>query len=168
MIKLLSTTGLLVLGLVSVRGLLQAQPCCGKETEFTGITLRCTAEISGVVIKYKILIYYLLFFLFFFGFTKGVFCVSWVVTSFLLCVCALRFQAEGLFAGRRDPFPLPVSQRLTSPSRAEADRGGRRQSRKGTPSPSFSRRLPPSTSAARLSSLSRKSPECFSHSVSLS
>lgn len=113
--------GLLVLGLVSVRGLLQARPYCGKQTEFAGITLRCTAEISGVVLKYEILICYLFFF---FWLYETVFCVSWIVTSFLLCVCVLRFQAEGLFTGQRDPFPLPVSQRLTSPSRAEADRGG--------------------------------------------
>lgn len=38
-----------------------------------------------------------------------------------------RFQAEGLFEGRRDPLALPAPQRLVAPPCAEADRGGRRQ-----------------------------------------
>lgn len=67
--KSLPTVGLLVLGLLCP-GMIVAslRPYCGKETEFAGITLRCAAEISGVVIKYEILICYL--FLFFFGCTK--------------------------------------------------------------------------------------------------
>lgn len=69
-----------------MRGFFQAGPYCGKETEFAGITLRCTAEISGVVIKYEILIYY--FFFFFLVLQKTVLCLMGSNLISLVCVCS--------------------------------------------------------------------------------
>lgn len=64
---------------------------------------------------------------------KWVFLVLWGFywLTFSAFVFRRRFQAEGLFEGRRDPLTLPAPQRLAAPPRAEADRGGRRQPGEG-------------------------------------